>query len=209
MLDLDSPDGKIHYMISEKYAYRYCAEDINKIENYDKAMADNTQIWDCHHRAEILPCGRYSINQLKEHGLYFNRPSSELVFIPHSEHYSMHLRGNAYTKGKPLSDEHKKKLSAKLKGRKLEPLSAQHKQKISLAKKGKKLGQWTLEHRRKLSEALKGHEVSEETRKKLSYSRSKANVGRVWTTDGKVNKFVYPEEIPEGWRLGRALQALV
>ena len=31
-------------MIS-KVVKRYCCEDISLIENYDKAVADNTQIW--------------------------------------------------------------------------------------------------------------------------------------------------------------------
>lgn len=193
-------------MISEKHVNLYCSGDIAEIENFDKAMADTRQVWDCHHRAEILPCGRFSARDLQEHGLYYDRPPAELVFLPHSIHYSMHLLGNSYTKGARLSDGHKRKLSARLKGRKLGPFSARHRRNISSAKKGRKLGPLTPDHRRKLSEALKGHEVSEETRKKLSDSRSKANAGRVWATDGTINKFVYPNEIPEGWRLGRAFR---
>lgn len=55
---------------------RYCCEDISRIENYEKAIADETQIWHCHHRAEILPCGRYSQDDLKRHGLYWHVPAS-------------------------------------------------------------------------------------------------------------------------------------
>ena len=40
-------------MINEYQAKRYCKEDLSKIENYDKAIADTSQIWDCHHRTEI------------------------------------------------------------------------------------------------------------------------------------------------------------
>lgn len=29
-------------MINEHYAHAYCCEDISKIENYNKAIADNT-----------------------------------------------------------------------------------------------------------------------------------------------------------------------
>lgn len=53
---------------------------------------------------------------------------------------------------------------------------------------------------------LKGHEVSEETKKKISDSKSKANTGRVWATDGINNKFVFPGKVPTGWRLGRAFK---
>ena len=46
-------------MIMEYNAKQYCCEDITLIENYDKAIADETQVWDCHHRDEvrILPSG--------------------------------------------------------------------------------------------------------------------------------------------------------
>ena len=37
-------------MINEKRAKSYCKDDISLIENYDKAIADNTQVWHCHHR---------------------------------------------------------------------------------------------------------------------------------------------------------------
>ena len=40
-------------MINEHNAKKFCKEDISKIENYDKAIADTTQVWDCHHRTEI------------------------------------------------------------------------------------------------------------------------------------------------------------
>lgn len=39
-------------MINEKLAKIYCKEDISKIKNYDLAIADTTQIWDCHHMTE-------------------------------------------------------------------------------------------------------------------------------------------------------------
>lgn len=68
-------------MVNEKQAHKYCADDISKIENYSKAIADSTQTWDCHHRGEILPCGRFSKEELIKFGLYWKRPASELVFM--------------------------------------------------------------------------------------------------------------------------------
>ena len=127
------------YMICEETAKKFCCEDLSLIENYDKAIADMTQTWHCHHRGEILPCGRFSVSDLKKFELYFNRPASELIFLTHSEHRRLHL------KGIPLSEEHKKALSEALKGI---PLSEEHKKAIS--------------------EACKGHSVSEEHRAKLS-----------------------------------------
>ena len=97
-------------MINERCAKSYCCEDLSLIENYDKAIADATQTWDCHHRGEILPCGRFSIDDLKKFGLYFNRPASELIFLTHSEHRHLH------TKGVTLSEATKKAVSKALKG---------------------------------------------------------------------------------------------
>lgn len=39
-------------MIS-KYINILCCEDPSLIENYELAINDDTQIWDCHHRLEI------------------------------------------------------------------------------------------------------------------------------------------------------------
>ena len=80
-------------MINEYYAKKFCCEDLSLIENYDKAIADTTQTWDCHHRGEILPCGRFSRDDLKKFGLYFNRPAAELIFLTPSEHRLLHLKG--------------------------------------------------------------------------------------------------------------------
>ena len=77
-------------MINERKVRSYCFEDISLIENYDKAVADKTQTWQCHHRAEILPCGRFSRSDLVQHGLLFNRPANELVFLTQFEHKSIH-----------------------------------------------------------------------------------------------------------------------
>ena len=78
-------------MISkDKSLRRYCSEDISRIENYDKAVNDKEHMWDCHHRAEVLPCGRYSREVLKKMGMYWNRPSSELIFLRRDEHKKLH-----------------------------------------------------------------------------------------------------------------------
>ena len=66
---------------------------------------------------------------------------------------------------KPLTEEHKRKLSEANKGKKRGPLSEEHKRKLSEAHKGKpawnkgKSGYLSEEHKRKLSEAHKGHKA--------------------------------------------------
>ena len=99
-------------MISDSYK-KFCCEDTSLIENYDKAVADTTQTWDCHHRGEILPCGRFSPNDLNKFGLYFNRPAAELIFLTKAEHTRLHFKG---VPSGPFSEDHKKALSEAHKG---------------------------------------------------------------------------------------------
>lgn len=68
-------------MIS-KNIKKYCYEDPSLIENYDKAIADSSRIWHCHHRVEtIMNC---SAEDLKAKGCYENRPAHELIFMTHA-----------------------------------------------------------------------------------------------------------------------------
>ena len=109
-------------MICEANVRKYCKEDISLIENYEKAMNDKTQTWDCHHRDEvkILPSGIKVIctkEELIENDRYYNCPANELIFLTKSEHSLLHKIGRAH-KGKKYSSEHKRKISAAHKGRK-------------------------------------------------------------------------------------------
>jgi len=70
-------------------------------------------------------------------------------------------------KGKPLTEEHKKKISKANKGRKL---SEEQRKMIGDRMRGKKLSEET---RRKISESNKGKRFSEETRRKISESKRK------------------------------------
>lgn len=127
-------------MISKEYVRRYCSE-FEKIENYDLAVTDMENTWDCHHRLEIGPNGeRISVNDLKKHGLYYHRPHSELIFLTHAEHRRLHKKGETH------SEATKMKISAAMKGKspsnkgKPSPNKGKHhseetKQKISEAKK--------------------------------------------------------------------------
>ena len=158
-------------MINERQAKRYCKEDVSKIENYNKAIADTTQMWVCHHRTEIWWNCTYK--ELIKNECYYNRKACELIFLTPTEHKSLH------NKGKKFSDEHRKKLSEAKKGK---FLSEEHRRKISEAKKGKKRMPFSEEHCRKISEAKKGKVRSEDTRMKISA----AIKGKTWKViDGK------------------------
>ena len=189
------------------YNKLFCKEP-EKIENYEKAKADNFKGWRCHHRLEthtsdgerrlvdITPA------ELQALEMYWNRPASELIFLTISEHQILHTKGKqGYWKGKRLSEEHKKKLSEANKGKRL---SEEHKKKIGEANKGKQLSEET---RNKMSEAAKGKKFSDEHRRKLSESQKGKHIGNTaskgmhWYNNGKMNKLCY--ECPDGFVPGR------
>ena len=193
---------------------RYC-KDYENIENYQKALKDNFKGWHCHHRLETHNSDgkRRDVDipreELKALGMYYNRPASELIFLTISEH-------NAFKKGKPQSEAHRRKISEALKEH---PVSEETRRKQREAKKGEKnpnygkLGinkgkKLSEETRRKMAEAHKGKRAgkdnpfygkkhSQETRKKLS----EANKGKHWYNNGKENKYCF--ECPPGFIPGR------
>ena len=79
-------------MINAYMAKSYCSEDIALIENYQQAISDKERTWDIHHRKECDSEGRtlFTGTQLKEMGLYFNRPAAELIFVTRSMHCKLH-----------------------------------------------------------------------------------------------------------------------
>lgn len=102
---------------TDEHAPYYC-RDYTQIENYDEAMANETQVWDCHHKLETHTSDGerrlvdISTKELKALGVYYNRPPEELIFLTQEEHHRLHRRG------KILDKETKKKLSEANKGRK-------------------------------------------------------------------------------------------
>lgn len=83
------------------------------IENYEKAITDKTQVWECHHRAEIC----YSIAELIERGDYYNVPACNLIFLTSAEHNKLHKTENKFCVGRKLSDETRRKQSKSQKGK--------------------------------------------------------------------------------------------
>lgn len=66
------------------------------IENYDKALADNFEGWDIHHRlethtsdSELRPVA-ITRDELIALDMYYARPASELIFLTRSEHTKLH-----------------------------------------------------------------------------------------------------------------------
>ena len=93
-------------MINVKRAKWFCCEDISQIENYNEAVSSSER-WCCHHRRGL---DEMSSDELKAKGLYKKRPASELIFIPLSEHASMH--------GKHRTEVSKERIRQKMLGNK-------------------------------------------------------------------------------------------
>ena len=172
-------------MINEGCAYAYCSEDISLIENYDLAINDPTQSWDCHHRRECVDGVFTSRKELIANGLYYNRPASELIFLTKADHKSLHSKNPATWK----------KISESLKGEKNymygKHHTEEHKQKLreifnrpDVKKKvsdGVKLTLNRPEVKKKMSDAAKGRpahnkgkKLSDEMKKKVSENTKRA-----------------------------------
>ena len=163
---------------------KYCTEPEN-IENYEKAKKDDFVGWECHHRLETHNSDGerrlvdITLGELKALDMYYNRPSSELIFLPTSEHRLLHNKGEnspnygkpSWNKGKKMSEEYKKKISESKKGEK-NPNYGKH---------------FSEEHKKKLSEANKGKNIWTK--------------GTRWYNNGKEN--IRAKECPEGFVPGR------
>ena len=171
--------------------YKQYCKDYEKIENYEKAKAENFKGWHCHHRLETHTSdGERRLvditqKELKALNMYYHRPAEELVFLPESEH-------NAYQKGKPKSAETRKKLKGN-KNALGHCVSEEAKNKIAEAMKGEKNPnygkRYSEEHKKKLSEAHKGNTNTK---------------GMHWYSNGKENKLCY--ECPDGFVPGRIIK---
>ena len=204
---------------------QYCKEP-EKIENYEKAKKDNFKGWECHHRLETHNSDgeRRLVDITKKElialGMYYNRPASELIFLTIREH-------NAFKKGKPRSEETRRKLREANEGKKL---SEETREKLSEARKGLhwfnngkiskrakecppgfvpgRIEKLSEETKKKLSEANKGKQawnkgkkMPEETKRKMR----EVNIGRMkgmrFFNNSKIN--IRAKECPPGFVPGR------
>ena len=184
--------------------YKFCSEPLDKIEHYEEALAENFKGWCIHHRREIQPDGtRVSRQELKDNGLYYDRPASELIFMRKREHHSLHNadEGNFWF-GKSMPEEVKNKIShtrlQKIANGEIKvDTSGLHtpevRSKISIANK-KRLAD-------KNNHPMYGKHQSEESHQKNSL----AHIGKHWWNDGVSCKHAKECPGPE-WKPGRILK---
>lgn len=119
---------------------KFCKEPekIEKIENYEKAAADNFKGWCVHHRLETHNSEGerrlidITVAELQALDMYYNRPAEELIFLTSSEHSILHNKGESHPMyGKHLSEEHKKKI-----GEASRNMSEETRNKLSAVTKG-------------------------------------------------------------------------
>ena len=172
-----------------KHICRFC-KDYTKIENYDEAIADNTQAWDCHHRLEThfsdgekRPANA-AISKLELIALdmYFDRPAEELIFLRRKDHVNIHKEFRSYKH----TEEAKRNISEALKGR---SLSMETRQLLSKIRRGKPKSE---EFKARVSATLKG--------KPKHRCKPACNKGMHRYTNGIVK--IYAFECPEGFRKG-------
>ena len=164
--------------------HKFCSEPLELVENYQQALAEGFKGWCMHHRLEIQPDGtRMSRQELKDKGLYYGRPASELIFMRGPEHSYLH------NKGRTFSEESRQKMSEAKRGENNpnfgKQLSEEHRQKIAEAHKGE-------------NNPFFGKHHSAETRQKMSKTRK----AMLWWNNGILS--TRSRECPgEGWKRGR------
>lgn len=170
--------------------YNICDGDVTKIENYDKAVNDNTQCWVLHHRLEThfsdgvpRPVNvRLSMNELKALNMYYNRPPEELIFLTNKDHVLLHHKGKKRSeetcrkiseaqKGHVVSEEARKKMSkAREKYRQSETTKRKRSESLKRYYQNNKRSETVIE---KCRESRKGYVHSEETKRKISEGNKK------------------------------------
>lgn len=94
-------------MIAEYNARKYCKDDISKIENYEEAINDKENIWECHHRLEFTLDGElaHTKKELERLRMYKKRPYFELIFLKEKDHNNLHkVQRTGVNVGKPMSE---------------------------------------------------------------------------------------------------------
>lgn len=80
--------------------WQLICEDVTKVENYEKAKADNFVNWVQHHRLETHNSDgerrlvQITAEELQALDMYYNRPAEELIWLTRAEHINIHREIN-------------------------------------------------------------------------------------------------------------------
>lgn len=164
----------------EREDRRFCCTP-ELIENYDKAIADTTKTWICHHKLEEF----YTHKELIEMGKYYNVAPEELVFVENKkEHYKWPHKGvkNAAEKNKGREAWNKGLETHWWTNGKENTQSVECPGEGWVQGRTITYSKETLEKMRKAKEgtksSFKGHKHSEETKKKISENVKKSGCKR-------------------------------
>ena len=172
----------------QKRKLRKVCRNYEQVENYEKAIADEENKWEMHHRRETDE--NKSRQHLIDEGKYYDVDPSELIFLTRAEHNKIHnIR-------KHHSEETRKKMSEAQSNR-----SEETRKKMSENHKGMLGKTHSEETRKKMSENSAkywlGKQKPEEAKKKLSASIK----GLKYWNNGKIS--IRAKECPEGFTKGR------
>ena len=87
----------INHKVFGPESYKLCSSP-ELIENYEEAINDTAQTWDCHHRLETHNSdGEIRLVQLTKKelialGMYYSRPPCEFIFMKQHDHLSLHRK---------------------------------------------------------------------------------------------------------------------
>ena len=148
---------------------------VHQIQMWTNFEWRDTKIWAIHHLDE---------NKL-------NNSLNNLVYLTHSEHTSLHDKGNQNNLGKHLSVEHKRKISEKLKGENHPFYGKHHSEESKEKMRSSQLGHTVSEETKiKIGLGHKGRSRNEETKRKISESLKGINTWTkclYWFNDGVKN----------------------
>lgn len=118
-----------------------CRDPISSIRNYDKAVADDSTVYQLHHINELT----FSSEELKKMNMYYHRPASELIFLTPKEHRRLHS-----SMDNEVERNRRKRISENNPGK-----SESTRLRRSISMKGKNTGPKSESTKRKISESLK------------------------------------------------------
>lgn len=175
-------------------------------ENFDREILDWADSLEALNERERYWIAQYDAQNKK---IGYNLTAGGDGFTGHHSEAAK-AKIKAYHKGRPHSEEHRRKL--KEAARKRPPMSEETRRKVSEGHKGLP-GPWqgkkrSAEDRQKMREAALRRESDPNSKRKMK--GNKITAGRIHVTNGIESKMIYPEEFEsyerDGWRHGRLQQ---